>query len=65
MDKLSRIKDSANLTKELFLSVLSRMPAEDDLSMVNSFLNESSDRESALGDLTWALLSSTEFFVNH
>ena len=65
VDMLSSIKDSAKLTEELFLSVLSRMPAEDDLAMVNSFLNESSDRESALGDLTWALLSSTEFFVNH
>ena len=65
VDKLSRVEDSAKLAEELFLSVLSRMPTEDDLSMVNSFLNESSDRESALGDLTWALLSSTEFFVNH
>ena len=65
VDKLSRIKAAAKLTEELFLSVLSRMPAEDDFAMVDSFLNESTDRDSALGDLTWALLSSTEFFVNH
>ena len=65
VDKLAHLKSSDEIAETVFLNVLSRPPSKDERAMVNAFLNKQADRDRALGDLVWALLSSTEFFVNH
>jgi hypothetical protein len=65
VDRLAKLKTPEKIAGEVFLSVLSRPPSDEERAMVKSFLEKQSDPDRALGDLVWALLSSTEFFVNH
>ena len=54
------------LIDELYLSVLSRLPSEEEQSVLAAFLNDSgTDRETAVRDAVWALMTSIEFYVNH
>ena len=51
---------------EAYLSLLTRMPTEEERTVVEQFLTQSKGtREKAIGQMTWALAASTEFFVNH
>ena len=66
VDKLTQIKQPVSLVDELYLAVLSRFPTPDESSVMVSFLNDvSADRETAIRDATWSLLTSVEFYVNH
>ena len=66
VDKLTQIKQPVSLVDELYLAVLSRFPTPDESSVMVSFLNDASaDRETAIRDATWSLLTSVEFYVNH
>ena len=66
IDKLTQIKQPVLLVDELYLAVLSRFPSPDESSLMVSFLNDAStDRETAIRDATWSLLTSVEFYVNH
>ncbi|MFP6886364.1 MAG: DUF1549 domain-containing protein [Opitutales bacterium] len=65
VDRLCKLQNNEKIAEEAFLSVLSRMPTEEDCDMVKTFLENHSSPEVALGDLVWALLSSAEFCVNH
>ncbi|MEC8929090.1 MAG: DUF1549 domain-containing protein [Verrucomicrobiota bacterium] len=65
VDQLAKLKSSEEIADVVFLNVLSRPPLKEEWSMVDAFLENQTDRDRALGDLVWALLSSTEFFVNH
>ena len=73
IDRLAKIDDSSKLAEELYLSVLTRFPTEEERSDAMKHLNtqrESSgaavgSRDRAIGELVWALLASTEFAVNH
>ena len=59
------MKEPAKIADAVFLNVLSRAPSKKEQAMVKSFLEKQKNRDRALGDLVWALLSSTEFYVNH
>jgi len=65
VDRLAKLKAPAKVADEVFVNVLSRVPSDDERAMVKSFLEKQPNRDRALGDLVWALLSSTEFYVNH
>lgn len=67
VDRLSKQSDVGSLANGMFLSVLSRYPTEEDVTDVKEYLKdkEGNKRSEALGHLVWALLSSTEFCVNH
>jgi len=66
IDRLAALNDSAAVAEELYLSVLTRMPTDDERVDVAAYLTKNAKRrEAALGELTWALLASTEFCVNH
>lgn len=66
MDRLLKLKDSAAIADELYLSVLSRLPDEKDRLEVAEYLKNNPDgREAALREMAWALLASTEFRLNH
>ncbi len=64
-DRLSRIKDSTILTEEIYLALFCRHPDTHELQNVKTFLKNQSDRTKAIQQLTWAMLSSMEFYVNH
>ena len=57
--------DDANAVNEMFVSVLSRLPTDAESKLIGEFLATQKDREIALRDAAWALLSSAEFYTNH
>ena len=64
--RLSDISDGQQLAEELYLSVLSRKPSDDEVSMVVDYLGKrSKDRTSAQQELIWSMLTSLEFRFNH
>lgn len=66
IDRLMEIEQSDSLINELYLVVLSRFPSPDEAALMTSFVNASdTNRETAIRDAVWALLTSVEFFVNH
>ena len=64
-DRLQKLDSSTELAEELYVSVLSRRPSEDETAAVTSYLESVSDRATAIREMTWALLSSVEFRFNH
>ncbi|HEX8913110.1 MAG TPA: DUF1549 domain-containing protein [Humisphaera sp.] len=65
IDRLAKIDDPAKLADELYLSVLTRFPADDERADVATHLARTKTRDTAIGELVWALVASTEFAVNH
>lgn len=66
IDRLSKISDNRQAAEELFLSVFSRMPTDEERSGVVDYLEKNAHRRDvALGDIAWGMLSSIEFCVNH
>jgi hypothetical protein len=66
VDRLMKIAEADGVAEELYLTVLSRPPSEEERAEVSAYLARNDDRRAiALGHLAWALLASTEFCVNH
>jgi len=66
VERLGKLKTPEAISEELYLNVLGRLPEEDETKMVADYLTANkAARPRALGDLTWALLNSTEFRLNH
>jgi hypothetical protein len=65
-DRLLKLQDAQTVTEELYLSVLTRRPSEEERKEVAGYLKaRSQDRLAALQELAWALLASAEFRFNH
>ncbi len=64
IDRLLKL-DSAAAVDELYLSIYSRLPQDDERAEVIQYLTVNSDREQALRQLAWAMLSSSSFCLNH
>lgn len=66
MQRLLDEKDAGRLADELFLSVLTRQPTVEETSDVAAFVAKRGEqRQEAVRDLVWALMTSAEFAVNH
>ncbi len=66
LDRLVVTDDVAALVDELFLTVLSRHPNQDEQATVTAFIASRPDeKELVTQDAMWALLTSVEFYVNH
>ncbi len=66
VDRLQNTTDSAALADELYLCVLTRKPTDEERTAVGEYLTQSAERRTeAVSNLTWALLASTEFCLNH
>ena len=53
-------------TEELYLGLLTRMPIDDEVTDVTSYLNSrAADKNVAAQELVWAVLNSAEFRFNH
>ncbi|MBA4017897.1 MAG: hypothetical protein C0483_12035 [Pirellula sp.] len=66
--KLAEAKDGGAdaAAEELYLAVLSRKPTADERREVGELVTKyANERAKLFGQLTWALLSSTEFCLNH
>jgi hypothetical protein len=65
-ERLLAMKDSKQLADELFLSVLSRFPIEEERQLVAEHLDAAGDdRAKAVVALVWSQLASAEFRLNH
>jgi hypothetical protein len=63
--RLAKQTDTSPLADELYWSVFSRPPTDMERRSVADYLKDRDDRPAALAEITWALLSSTEFRFNH
>jgi hypothetical protein len=53
------------LIEEVYLTVLSRRPAEEELAVAREYIEKSKSRGDAAIDLVWALINSEEFLYRH
>jgi len=66
VERLAALPDAAQVADELYLSILTRLPADDERAEIAALLEKNAaDRPRAIGRCAWALLSSAEFFSNH
>jgi hypothetical protein len=64
-DRLRKLDNPAVFAEELYMSVLNRSPDEGEAAAITAYLTEVSDRDSAVQELAWALMTSAEFRFNH
>ena len=65
-ERLVSKQDATQLAEELYLSVLTRRPTPEETSEVEAYMTpRTDDRPAAIKELTWALLTSSEFRFNH
>ncbi|MBY0587778.1 DUF1549 domain-containing protein [bacterium] len=65
-DRLIGQVDPRAAAEDLYLTVLSRLPSEQEISDVASYLGRrASDKSAAAQELVWGLLTSAEFRFNH
>jgi hypothetical protein len=66
IDRLTKLTNTDALAEELYLSVFTRLPSEEERKEVADFLaGHAQDRTAALQEIAWALLASAEFRFNH
>jgi hypothetical protein len=66
VDRLVAQSDNRKMVEELYLSVLTRKPTDDESQLIVDFVAGYGDqREPAIRDAAWALITSAEFYVNH
>jgi hypothetical protein len=64
--RLMKLDDPAAAADELYVSVLSRPPVDDEKQAVADYLAGKADhRERAVSNLIWGLVASNEFCANH
>ena len=65
--RLAKMADNKQLVEELYLSVLTRRPTDEEVAEVADYLKQRAKekRNEAIQDVTWALLTSAEFRFNH
>jgi hypothetical protein len=60
---MQRFEKNDDVTRELYLTVLSRQPTESELKIAREYLGEVKNRREAFEDLYWSLLNSSEFLT--
>jgi len=64
--RLERLTNGDAVAEELYLSVFTRLPSEEERKEATDFLaSHAQNRTAALQDMAWALLASAEFRFNH
>ena len=65
-DRLSKQDNARLLAEELYLSVLTRKPNDEETAGSAAYLEKNGQRRTKrIGHLIWALITSTEFSTNH
>ncbi len=57
--------DKASRIETLYLATLSRKPTAREIERITRYMNEAKKPDTALADVLWALLNSSEFILNH
>jgi hypothetical protein len=66
LQEIYRKSDGRELVKSLYLTILSRYPAEEEIRIANAYAQSSGvNRRQAAIDVAWALLNSAEFIYRH
>lgn len=66
IERLTKLETPKSIAEEMYLSMLARLPEADEIATIANYLERNNKRRAAaLGDLAWALLTSTEFRMNH
>ena len=63
-ERITKATDSKLAAEELYLGVLTRMPTDQEIAEVTTFLNARPDKNKAAQELVWGLISSAEFRFN-
>lgn len=65
-DRLNKMEDPKALAEELYISVLTRRPSEQEATDVTEYLaSRSDDKVGAVKEMAWALVTSAEFRFSH
>jgi Protein of unknown function (DUF1553)/Protein of unknown function (DUF1549) len=66
IDRIAVMTDPAQIADDLYLSILTRLPTDEERNELAAWLaKNTARRDRALGHYAWAMLSSMEFFENH
>jgi len=66
MDRLLPMTDNRQLAEELYLAVWTRRPLDQEVADLDQYLQQHTDqREKSIALWAWAMLTSSEFVVNH
>lgn len=66
IERVSKLTSTDVMADDLYLSILTRLPDAEEKRVLAAWIEKrASNKSTALADFAWALLSSTEFFVNH
>lgn len=60
-----RNKTDDEVFEEIFLASLSRYPRPEEVTVFKEHMKSSSNRQNAFTDVTWALINTREFILNH
>jgi hypothetical protein len=64
--RLAKLTDAKVVADELYMSVLTRLPTDEERAVVTKYLETNADgRAVAIREMAWALLASSEFRFNH
>jgi hypothetical protein len=65
-DRLRKLSDPNLLAEEMYLSILTRLPSPEETQDVTNYLTErQAERDQAIQEMAWALLTSSEFRFQH
>jgi hypothetical protein len=65
LERLLPMKDDGAIAEEMFLSILTRLPSDEEKKVIVESLKQSKNRTETLTEEIWAILASTEFRFNH
>ena len=61
-NRLLKAESSADFANDLYLSLLTRLPHADEIKQIDTYLKDrKDDRQTAVQEIVWAMLASTEF----
>ena len=58
-------KSPAEITEELYLRALGRLPMPEEMTRLQAFYTAGKSNDVVLNDLFWSLLNAKEFVFNH
>ena len=58
-------KNGRDAAVELYLSILSRFPTEEELTELAAYTKAAASKREAAVDIAWALFNSSEFLYRH
>ena len=65
VDRLAKLNEPSAVADELFLSVLTRFPTDEERREIVVALKGATNKPAVLTEVIWALVASAEFRFNH